>query len=138
MSANHPTLLSKEDVAKRVGRSPNTIKQHARIHGIGTKIGNTYVFTEADIAIFEYLKTQRGKGRLKNRNPTGATAQNEITIEVGHPEYYFDASGRPNTAGDDILDTIQIGTDFYRLIRPGTGNTIIVKPIILDEKETTE
>lgn len=71
-NTDHPTLLSKEDVAQRVGRSPNTIKQHARIHGIGTKVGNTYVFTESDIAIFEHLKTQRGKGRLKNRNDQGA------------------------------------------------------------------
>lgn len=70
-SADHQTLLSKEDVAQRVGRSPNTIKQHARIHSIGTKVGNTYVFTEADIPIFEYLKTQRGKGRRKNRNDQG-------------------------------------------------------------------
>lgn len=35
--------------APLVGKAPVTVRQLARKHGIGTKLGKTFIFTEADL-----------------------------------------------------------------------------------------
>lgn len=62
--ANLPLLYSVGDAAKALEVSPGTIRDRARVYGVGAKtIGGTLVFTAADL---EQLKQPTGK----RGNPT--------------------------------------------------------------------
>jgi hypothetical protein len=53
-------LYTAAEVAERTGRSPVTVRQLARTHNIGRRLGRDWVFTAADI---EALTTLPKPGR---------------------------------------------------------------------------
>ena len=61
MTPQHYTLAS---VAATIGRSPETIRENAIRHGIGSRFGRCWMFSQADIASLRAV-VQSGPGRPK-------------------------------------------------------------------------
>lgn len=53
-------LYSTPEAAAILGKAPSTIRQNARRHGIGTVVGRSRVFNEADL---ERLRAVPGPGQ---------------------------------------------------------------------------
>lgn len=79
-------LYSGQEVAAMLGRQPVTIRSLARRKGIGQKVGNAWVYTEADIAAIaaidprggrpvddEPIQYKAGLERIKDRGPKKKT-----------------------------------------------------------------
>ncbi len=64
------SLYTAADVAALLSKSPITVRQLARTHSIGRKLGRDWVFTEADIA---RLRTLPGPGKPRKDKPTTPT-----------------------------------------------------------------
>lgn len=50
-------MLTTTDVAARLGIDPSRVRRLAQTHGIGTKVGRDWLFTEADVAAMQQHST---------------------------------------------------------------------------------
>jgi len=62
-------LLSTEQVAALTGKHAVTVRRLARVHSIGSLVGNSRVFTEADVARIRAVNVIGGRPRADGQPP---------------------------------------------------------------------
>lgn len=64
------TLYTCATAAALVNKSPVTVRQLARTHNIGTKLGKTYIFTAADLDVLRSHSTPGRPPKVVKPHPS--------------------------------------------------------------------